>query len=183
MFYLDFETLNSPKLQAWYLSSWCLPKPSNVWGKFDCQIFVFSAHQNLDSPEIPKYAITFDSSRHSKSSLSITTDFISSAKVTIEKFLLLRSISGNDYRFRSLRWACDSPKMSNSFFWYRVLSIFQPGFRSQLLTWSLLPKARSIASKSSWNKWLGNLWVFTPLWNSDGPKFPGSAFSLGIPRY
>ena len=39
---------------------------------------IFFSHQNHDRPKHPKCAITFDPSRHSKSSLSVTTGFISS---------------------------------------------------------------------------------------------------------
>ena len=76
--------------------------------------FLLFSHQNVYSPKIPKNAITFGLSGHSKSSLSVTTGFISSSNVGIERFLLLEKITVDPWR--SLPWTSDVTKMSKSFF-------------------------------------------------------------------
>ena len=58
--------------------------------------------QNRDSPKVPKPPFTFDLLRPSKSSFSVTEDFISCTKVAMEKIQLLRSVSVTIYPFRSL---------------------------------------------------------------------------------
>ena len=85
------------------------------------------SHQNLDSAKIPKCAISFDLSRHAKSSLSATTGFMSSTKVAVKGFPLLRSISANNYLLCSLRLTSDCPEKSN-FFQHGVFSIFKASF-------------------------------------------------------
>ena len=82
---------------------------------------IFPSHQSLDSPEFPKIANTFDSSRRSLSSLSAITGLISSTKVAIDKFSVLKVISGKNYPFRSLQLTFDSPKISRIFFQYGFL--------------------------------------------------------------
>ena len=71
---------------------------------------IFSWHQNLDSPKVPKYSITF------VSALTATTAFMSSTKVAVKGFPFLRSISANEYRFCSLRLTSDSTKCQEVFF-------------------------------------------------------------------
>ena len=78
--------------------------------------------------EKSKHAITFDLSWHANPFLTSTTGFLSSTKVSIEKVPLLRSISANNYPFRSLQLPCDSPKKSRSFFKYGVCSISKARF-------------------------------------------------------
>ena len=91
------------------------------------QTIDFPSHQNLQSPKILKFAITFDLSRHAKSSSTATTGFISSTKMAIGGFSLLTSISADNYPFYSLRLTSDSPKKS-SIFQYGIFSIFKAQF-------------------------------------------------------
>ena len=123
-----FETLHRPLLQAWFVPSWSQPKASKSVSKVtDWQINVFfSWRQNLDSPETPKNANTSDLSRHSKSSLSVTTGFISSTKVAIEKFMFLKNINFGNYLLQSLWWS--SHCLKTSLFQFGVFSIFESGF-------------------------------------------------------
>ena len=77
---------------------------TNVW--------FFYLHQNHDSRIIPTYASIFDLFRYSKSSLSVTAGFISSNKVAIEKFLVLKVVSGKKISFQSFRWTSVDPEFS-----------------------------------------------------------------------
>ena len=85
-----------------------------VFGENSIDNFLLFSHQNVYSPKIPKNAITFGLSGHSKSSLSVTTGFISSSNVGIERFLLSEKITVDPWR--SLRWTSDVTKVSKSFF-------------------------------------------------------------------
>ena len=87
-----------------------------------------SRYQNLDTPNIPKSADTFDLSRPSKSSVSVTTDFISFIYFALERFLLSESSSFNTYLFRSLRWTSDCPKMSKIVFNRKSFCFPNPDF-------------------------------------------------------
>ena len=89
---------------------------------------MFSWHQNLDTPKILKYAIIFDLSRHAKSSLTANTVFMSSIKVKIKEFPLLRGISGFSYPFRSLQLTSDSPRKARGIFQYGVFPVFKAMF-------------------------------------------------------
>ena len=117
MFHLDIETLNSPYLESWYIHL-CVCRQLKSYGDrlTNEVILIFSSPQNLGSPKIHKYAITFDLSRHPKSSLSATTGYFFST----ERFPLLKIVSDNNSVFRSLRLTCHSPKMSRSIFQYGV---------------------------------------------------------------
>ena len=95
---------------------------------------IFSAHQNLDEPKIPKYFFNFDLFRHANSSLTATRVFISSTKVAIKEFPLLRIISASNCPFRCFRLTFDSPKKSRNIFQYQVFSIFN----ASLFKWSVI---------------------------------------------
>ena len=105
------------------------------------QIIDFFWASNLESPKHSKCAFTFDSSRHSKSSLSSTTGFISPNNVAIERFPLLRTVSSFNYPFRSLWLTSGSSKMSWNLFQQGGFSIFQHGFpqnnQFEVFLWSL----------------------------------------------
>ena len=83
---------------------------------------------NLDKPKNPKCAFTFNLSRHAKSYLTSATGFISSTKVTIKGFPLLRKINGENYAFRSLQLTGDTPKKLMKNFSGCCLSIIKPRF-------------------------------------------------------
>ena len=85
----------------------------------------FSLHMNLQKWKVPKYAFTFDLSRHAKSSLIETTGFISSNKVAIKPFPLSASISGNNYFFDSLRFTSNGPIVSRNVLQSGVFSFFK----------------------------------------------------------
>ena len=77
---------------------------------------IFPSHHHLDSPKIPKLDFTFDLSRHAKWTFTATTGFMSSTKIAIINFTLLRGNNGNNYALPSLSLASDSPKKSRSIF-------------------------------------------------------------------
>ena len=73
--------------KVWYPPSWLLPNFLNLWESI-CKSndWFFSSHQDNESPKIPELTKTFDLSRHAKSSQTVTTGFMSSTKIAIEKY-------------------------------------------------------------------------------------------------
>ena len=83
-----FQTRNSPKLQAWFLSraqSTALYLTRTIQLK-SCGSW--SLHRNPGSPKRPKIVDDFGASRYSKSRFFLTIGFIFSIKILIDSFLI-----------------------------------------------------------------------------------------------
>ena len=89
------------------------------------EALVYASQQNLEGPKVSKSAITSDSSPQAKLPLTATAGFVSSTKVEIGKFPVLRSNKAKDYFFRSLLSTSDFPQKSWIFVQYAVFSIFK----------------------------------------------------------
>ena len=90
LIYIDIETHISPWIQSSFLPFRSLLRSSCFyWITRSEKIHFCSLYQIVDSLNFLKRDFTFDLSRHSKSSFSVTTSFISSTTVGIQKFLFL----------------------------------------------------------------------------------------------
>ena len=149
-----------------------------------CQIkpLIFSSHQNLDSPNIPKDAITFDLTRHAKLSLTTTTDFMSPTKVLVKKIrfwgvLVLISILPVP-----CYWLLIVQKIQEKIFKMESSRFWKPSFP---ITTNLMSSVKIsircflLELQSSIRKSV-NMY---PLWNLDGTELPEIAFSFDTTRY
>ena len=92
LIYPAYQTLFSWCLQCWFLSWKSQSKAQNLYrGILSKNKSISSLVQNFDGRKIPKLASSTDLSPHVNSSFNITKNLMSSTKVSIENFTILKA--------------------------------------------------------------------------------------------
>ena len=164
------------------LPSWSAVRPLKSWSWL-CSFCFLSSEQNYMFLVYLDVYI-FHWSRHTMSSLTSTTGLVSSFKVAMKVFPLLRKINARNYLLRFLRLISGSPRMSwKIFFQYGVFSFFKARYL-QNYQFSVFVQNRNLMPATSVWKLVWKIVNFLPsLWKLDVPEMPKRVFSLETTRY